>query len=99
VSSGHSVGVTRMQCWCRRDTVLASSGCRVGIVGMLGHSVSDVRRQCQCWYRQEAVSVSLGGGDSMCVDKEVDMNDAPDALEGKGGPCCGHSRVAVKLAS
>ena len=99
VSPGCSVGVAGTQCWRRQDVVSASSGCGVGIVGTLGHSVGDVGRRCRCRYRQEAVSVSLGGGDGMCVDKEVDMNDAPDALEGKGGPRRGRSRVAVKLAS
>ena len=99
MSSGRSVGVVRTQCWCHQDAVLVSLGCGVGIVGTLGHGVGDVGRWCRCRYHQEAVSVSLGGGDSMCVDKEVDMNDAPDALEWKGGPHCGRSHVAVKLAS
>jgi len=41
--------------------------------------------------------VSLGGGDSGYMDKEVDMNNALDALEEKR-PCHGHSCIAVRQA-
>ena len=109
-SSGHGVGIIGTWCPCRCDVVLEPSGRSVGAIGTWcpcrcdvvpvssGRSVGVFRRRC--------VGVGVGVVGTWCrrlwevvnggyVDKEVDTNDAPDALKEKR-PHRGHSRVAVR---